>query len=428
MQTFTVPDTSAVLELRQYTHHPGGRDTLIDLFERVFLEPQEAMGMRVLGQFRDLDDADRFVWLRGFSDLASRAGCLDAFYTSAVWKAHRDAANATLIDSDNVLLLRPVDAASGFLLPAGRPPATAAAATIAAATTTAATAATPARGFVLATVYLLRAPADDEFVRWFDARVAPVMAATGAPPLARFRTEYARNDYPRLPVREGEHAFVWFSSVAGPAEHERHRAELARSAAWKAIEPELAARFAAPPQQLRLAPTARSRLRHVEPIGYTTRRTGDVHDFDFLVGEWSVVNRRLAARGVGCTEWDEFPGVSRVVQHLGGMVNVDEITFPARGWSGLTVRTFLLAERQWSIHWVSSRTGAIDAGVVGGFAGDHGEFYGEDDDAGTPVKVRFHWDRLGPDTARWEQSFSYDGGPWEPNWVMDFTRARVTAR
>jgi hypothetical protein len=413
MQTFTVADTSPVLELRQYTHHPGKRDTLIELFERAFLEPHEAMGMRVLGQFRDLDDADRFVWLRGFSDLASRAACLDAFYTSAVWKANRDAANATLIDSDNVLLLRPVDG-GGFLLPAGRPPQDAEAA--------------PARGFVLATVYLLRAPADDEFVRWFDARVAPVMTATGAPPLARFRTEYARNEYPRLPVRDGEHAFVWFSSVASAADHERHRAELARSAAWKAIEPELAARFAAPPQRLRLAPTARSLLRHVEPIGYTTRRTGDVHDFDFLVGEWDVVNRRLAARGVGCTEWDEFPGKSRLVQHLGGAANVEELSFPTRGWSGLTVRTFNLAERQWSIRWVSSRTGTIDAGVVGGFAGDHGEFYGEDDDAGTPVKVRFHWDRLGPDTARWEQSFSYDGGPWEPNWVMEFTRTRVTSR
>jgi hypothetical protein len=65
----------------------------------------------------------------------------------------------------------------------------------------------------------------------------------------------------------------------------------------------------------------------------------------------------------------------------------------------------------------------MDPPVVGGFAGDRGEFYGEDVDEGRPVRVRFVWTRLSPDTARWEQAFSYDGGPWETNWVMEFTRA-----
>src|SRR6185436_19195944 len=45
-----------VVELRQYTLHPGMRDVLIDLFDREFVETQEALGMTVLGQFRDLDD------------------------------------------------------------------------------------------------------------------------------------------------------------------------------------------------------------------------------------------------------------------------------------------------------------------------------------------------------------------------------------
>src|SRR5678816_2111311 len=100
-------DDSAVLELRQYTLHPGRRDELIELFERAFVESQEAIGMRVLGTFRDLDRPDHFVWLRGFADLASRAPALEAFYTGPVWRANREAANATMIDSDDVLLLRP---------------------------------------------------------------------------------------------------------------------------------------------------------------------------------------------------------------------------------------------------------------------------------------------------------------------------------
>jgi hypothetical protein len=304
-----------------------------------------------------------------------------------------------------VLLLRPLDAGSGFVVPRTRTLANA-----------------ESGAFVLATVVLLRAPVDDAFVRFFAARIAPVMAATGAPPLARFRTEYGKNEFPALPVREGEHAFVWFSSFGSRHDHEQHRAELARSTAWThMLEPELSALCVAQ-QQLRLAPTTRSLLRHAEPIGYTTLRTGDVHDFDFLAGAWNVVNRRLVARGVRSTEWEEFPASHLARLHLGGIANVDEMICPTKGWSGMTVRHFQGAQRQWSIRWISSRTGAMDPGVVGGFEGDRGEFYGEDEDDGKPVKVRFLWTRLGTDAARWEQSFSYNDGPWEPNWVMEFTR------
>ena len=74
--------------------------------------------MRILGTFRDLDDPDQFVWLRGFDDLASRAPALEAFYSGSVWKAHSAAANATMVDVDNVLLLRPADGRPG---PRARP-------------------------------------------------------------------------------------------------------------------------------------------------------------------------------------------------------------------------------------------------------------------------------------------------------------------
>jgi NIPSNAP len=114
---------SPIVELRQYTLHPGQRDTLIDLFDREFVESQEALGARIIGQFRDLDHPDRFVWLRGFEDMVTRREALQAFYSGLVWKAHSAAANATMIDSDNVLLLRPARPTSAFLLdPLDRPP------------------------------------------------------------------------------------------------------------------------------------------------------------------------------------------------------------------------------------------------------------------------------------------------------------------
>jgi NIPSNAP len=105
-----------IVELRQYTLRPGQRDVLHELFDRALAEGQEAVGMTMIGWFRDLDDPDNFVWLRSFPDMADRARALEAFYTGPVWREHSAAANATMIDSENVLLLRPPRPGDGFSL------------------------------------------------------------------------------------------------------------------------------------------------------------------------------------------------------------------------------------------------------------------------------------------------------------------------
>ena len=97
-----------VVELRQYTLLPGRRDELIEVFDRELVETQEACGMRVLGQFRDEDRPDRFVWLRWFPDMETRREALTAFYGGPVWREHGPAANVTMLDWDDVLLLEPV--------------------------------------------------------------------------------------------------------------------------------------------------------------------------------------------------------------------------------------------------------------------------------------------------------------------------------
>ncbi|MEV4282445.1 NIPSNAP family protein [Actinoplanes xinjiangensis] len=166
-----------IVELRQYTLHPGRRDDLIALFDREFVEPQEESGMAVLGRFRDRDRPDRFVWLRGFPDMAVRLRGLREFYGGPVWKEHGPAANDTMLDSDDVLLLREI-------VPVPRP--------------------VDRDGSDLtATIWLRDRPFDDAFTEWFADQ------DTGA--VAVLSTEYAVNDFPALPVREGEHAFVWFA-------------------------------------------------------------------------------------------------------------------------------------------------------------------------------------------------------------------------
>jgi NIPSNAP len=187
---------TSVVELRRYALKPGARETLIELFDREFVESQEVLGMSILGTFRDLDDPDQFVWIRGFADLASRAPALQTFYTGPVWKEHAAAANATMVDVDNVLLLRPAD--DGPRLehdPGRRPP--------------------------------VGAPERDAIL-WVTISEDPVEGDA----LARFVTEHAENDFPELPIREDVDVAV---------------------ALW-ASEPPLAA------ETLRLQPTPRSLL------------------------------------------------------------------------------------------------------------------------------------------------------------------------
>ncbi|MGW0546676.1 NIPSNAP family protein [Streptomyces altiplanensis] len=242
-----------VVELRQYTLRPGQRDVLIELFDREFVEPQEAVGMTVLGQFRDLDDPDRFVWLRGFDDMPRRAEALESFYGGPVWQAHRDRANATMTDSDDVLLLRPASARGGFPVPAGARQAPGEPAAL-----------TPSSPppLVLATIWYGHGPFDTAFVEFFEQRVRPVLAETGGEPLAYLRSEHAPNTFPALPVRTDEEVFVWFARFAGEGRIDDHLNRLRRSERWREeVLPTLSKRWARTPQRLRLAPTERSMLR-----------------------------------------------------------------------------------------------------------------------------------------------------------------------
>jgi quinol monooxygenase YgiN len=230
-----------VVELRQYTLRPGQRDVLIELFDREFVESQEAAGMAIVGQFRDLDDPDRFVWIRGFASMPARATALASFYGGPVWRQHAAAANATMIDSDNVLLLRPVTARAGFPAPAApRPPA--------------GQPATAPPSCLLVTLYYRDRPFDPAFTGFFEQEARPLLAESGAAPLAWLQTEYAENTFPALPVRTGEHVFAWFARFPG----QDHLDAYLRAPAFS---PALAGMITGEPQRLRLAPTGRSLLR-----------------------------------------------------------------------------------------------------------------------------------------------------------------------
>ncbi len=149
-------------------------------------------------------------------------------------------------------------------------------------------------------------------------------------------------------------------------------------------------------------------------------------DFDFLIGDWSVLHRRLRRRLAGDTEWDEFTGPASARKILGGLGNFDEISLPlpSGAYAGATVRLFNPATRLWSIYWMDSRNPVLDPPMVGKFSDGRGLFYGDDRLDGRAIRVRFIWTPITAQSCRWEQAFSEDEGrSWETNWVMSFTRA-----
>jgi quinol monooxygenase YgiN len=238
------PAHCEVFELRQYTLHPGRREALIELFDRAFVETQEAAGMQVIGQFRDLDGPDRFVWLRGFADMAARRRALESFYGGPVWAEHRAAANATMIDSDNVLLLRPAWPGAAMAL-AGhdRPPPPGSL--------------QPLPGLIDVTIFPLREPAGPALSAWCRQRMCSTLAEGGASLQAWTITEPSINDFPRLPVREGETVLVGIALFDSVDACERFQA----SGRWaRDVTPGLSQFLAKPPQSLRLVPTARCAL------------------------------------------------------------------------------------------------------------------------------------------------------------------------
>ncbi|MGJ4893337.1 NIPSNAP family protein [Bradyrhizobium sp. HKCCYLRH3099] len=234
----------AIFELRRYRLRPGGRAALTELFDAAFVEPQEALGMRIEGEFWDRDDPDAFVWVRSFADWDSRARALQAFYGGPVWAAHGAAANATMLNSDNVLLLKLAGALAPFAhsLPRAEGKAR-----------------SQATGLVVASVCSLAPGKEAGFAELFSERACPILRQTGARIEAMFVSERGANNFPRLPVREGETVFVWFECHADEASLTRHREQLARITEWTDdVQPRLDRQCWRPIEVSYLTPTSRS--------------------------------------------------------------------------------------------------------------------------------------------------------------------------
>ena len=149
-------------------------------------------------------------------------------------------------------------------------------------------------------------------------------------------------------------------------------------------------------------------------------------DFDFLIGNWQVLHRRLNQRLTGCTEWTEFDGDSCTQKILGGYGNLEDnlIRLPEGAYRAVAMRSFDPVSQQWSIWWLDGRQPRqLDTPVVGRFQNGVGVFLADDTLNGQAIKVRFVWQANTAERPRWEQAFSADAGvSWETNWIMQFRR------
>lgn len=211
-----------VLELRQYTMMPGRRQDFVELFDREFVETQEALGIEVVAQSTDLDKPDRSVWIRRFQNMEARKASLDAFYSGPVWGEHSTAANPMMIEWHDVLLLKPAGEGHDLEVSAAdRPP----------------PGRKDAEGRPLAILVWDVVP---DRLAGFAGEVARAFPDARAV----YITDPAPNTYPSLPIREDASVVVAILNRAPTAE----RATVDGRA---------------PSQVLRLAPAPRSALRGV---------------------------------------------------------------------------------------------------------------------------------------------------------------------
>ena len=153
------------------------------------------------------------------------------------------------------------------------------------------------------------------------------------------------------------------------------------------------------------------------------------HDFDFEFGTWKTHVSRLAHPLSGSKEWVELEGTSVVRAMMDGRANLVEldVSGPSGRIAGISLRLYNPDTHQWSLNYASLRNGTLTAPTVGAFDSGRGEFFGLDTVDGKSVFVRFVIACPAPDSCRFEQAFSADGGKsWEVNWIATDTRIKTS--
>lgn len=152
----------------------------------------------------------------------------------------------------------------------------------------------------------------------------------------------------------------------------------------------------------------------------------EIQNFDFLIGKWNVLNKRLKERLNNCEDWIEFPAEMETKPFLNGLGLMDEMKSSHFGddFIGFSIRMINPKTNIWTIYWAdtSNPENYLKEQVVGEFKNGIGEFYGKEFYQGKEYRLRFTWKKQSANTALWEQAyFDKLKNEWETNWIMEFT-------
>ena len=153
----------------------------------------------------------------------------------------------------------------------------------------------------------------------------------------------------------------------------------------------------------------------------------EIQNFDFLIGKWNVLNKRLKERLKNNNEWFEFPAKMETKPFLNGLGLMDEMKSSHYGddFIGFSIRMVNPKTNIWTIYWADTANpeNYLKEQVVGEFKNGIGVFYGKEWFEEKEYKLRFTWKKESQDTAQWEQAYFDElKNEWETNWIMEFTK------
>jgi hypothetical protein len=230
-----------VIEFRRYTIKEGEREHFAEYFD-YFPEAFQQMGAIVFGEFFERKNPVGFTWMRGFKNTDARAIINSSFYYGPLWKEHASTMNNLMVDSNNVLLLRPLTTERGVtVLPAVDP----------------IKERKGAQGVVVAQIFAVKPNSLDDFARQAEETFVTYRAA-GAREAGVLVTLDVPNNFPQLPVRTDGPYLVWLGIVKDNKTFETQFASLAERSTQTLSATGL---LRSAPELVILDPTHRSRLR-----------------------------------------------------------------------------------------------------------------------------------------------------------------------
>jgi hypothetical protein len=98
-----------IIEMRTYKTKPGLRSRFLEIFRSKSIPAHAEIGMKILGPFLSVEDANTFFFMRGFPDLASREPMKAQFYEGELWKRELESVLLPMLEKYEVVVVEDPD-------------------------------------------------------------------------------------------------------------------------------------------------------------------------------------------------------------------------------------------------------------------------------------------------------------------------------